>query len=104
METFSALLALCAGNSLVAGEFPSQRPVTWSFDVSFELCLNKRVNNHEDGELRRHRAHCDVIVMFCIKLGMNDDMVYRLPDQVLALFGIDLEFQGQIAHILRMAG
>ena len=42
--------------------------------------------------------------MFCIKLGMNDDLVYRLPDQVLALFGIDLEFQGQIAHILRMAG
>ena len=33
METFSALLALCAGNSPVTGEFPSQRPVTRSFDV-----------------------------------------------------------------------
>ena len=31
METFSALLALCAGNSPVTGEFPSQRPVTRSF-------------------------------------------------------------------------
>ena len=39
METFSALPALCAGNSPVAGEFPSQRPVTWSFDVSFDLRL-----------------------------------------------------------------
>ena len=33
METFSALLALCVENSPVTGEFPSQRPVTWSFDV-----------------------------------------------------------------------
>ena len=30
METFSALLAICAGNSPVPGEFPTQRPVTWS--------------------------------------------------------------------------
>ena len=37
METFSALLALCVGNSPVSGEFPSQRPVTLSFDVFFDL-------------------------------------------------------------------
>ena len=41
METFSALLALCEGKFLVTGEFPSQRPVTQSFDVFFGLCLNK---------------------------------------------------------------
>ena len=41
METFSALLAICAGNSPVPGEFPIQRPVTWSFDVNFDLRLNK---------------------------------------------------------------
>ena len=41
METFSALLAICAGNSPVSGEFPAQRPVTQSFDVSFDLRLNK---------------------------------------------------------------
>ena len=34
METSSALLALCAGNSPVTGEFPTQRPVTRRFDVS----------------------------------------------------------------------
>ena len=39
METFSALLTLCAGNSPVTGEFPSRRPVTRSFDVFFDLCL-----------------------------------------------------------------
>ena len=41
METFSALLAICAGNSPVSGEFPAQRPVTRNFDVFFDLCLNK---------------------------------------------------------------
>ena len=37
METFSALLALCAGNSPVPGEFPAQGPATWNIDVSFDL-------------------------------------------------------------------
>ena len=41
METFSALLAICAGNSPVSGEFPTQRPVTQSFDVCFDPRLNK---------------------------------------------------------------
>ena len=39
METFSALMAICVGNSLVTGEFPTQRPVTLSFDVFFDLRL-----------------------------------------------------------------
>ena len=42
METFSALLALCAGNSPVTGEFPPQRSVTRNFGIFFDLCLNKR--------------------------------------------------------------
>ena len=44
METFSALLAICAENSPVSGEFPSQRPVRRSFDVFFDLRLNKRLS------------------------------------------------------------
>ena len=61
IETFSALLAICVGNSLVTGEFPAQRPVTRSFDVFFELRLNKRwVNNRETGDLKRNRPHYDV--------------------------------------------
>ena len=43
METFSALLAICAGNSPAPGEFPAQRPVTRGFDVFFDLSLNKRL-------------------------------------------------------------
>ena len=44
VEAFSALLAICAGNSPVPGEFPTQRPVTRSFDVFFDLRLNKRLS------------------------------------------------------------
>ena len=43
-ETFFAFLALRVGNSLVTSEFPSQRPVTWSFDVFLDLRLNKRLS------------------------------------------------------------
>ena len=64
MESFSELLAICAGNSPVTGDFPAQRPVTRSFDVFFDLRLIKRfVNNRKTGDLRRYRAHCDVIAM-----------------------------------------
>ena len=42
METFYALLSLCTGNSPVTGEFPAQRPVARSFEVFFDLRLNKR--------------------------------------------------------------
>ena len=44
MEAFSALLALCEGNPLVTGGFSSQRPVTRSFEVFFDLRLNTRLN------------------------------------------------------------
>ena len=44
METFSALMALCAGNSPVTGEFPAHSPVTRSFDVFFDLRPNKRLS------------------------------------------------------------
>ena len=73
METFSALLALCAGNSPVTGEFPSQRPVTRSIDVFFDLRPNKQLSKQWFetlwdaiviwDDLRRHRAHYDVTVM-----------------------------------------
>ena len=49
METFSALLAICAGNSLVPDEFPAQRPVMRSFDVFFDLRLNKRLSKQSWG-------------------------------------------------------
>ena len=45
-------------------EFPSQRPVTQSFDIFFDLHLNKRLsNNRNAGDLRRRRAHYSITVM-----------------------------------------
>ena len=49
MDTFSALLAICAGNSPVPGEFPTQRPVTRSFDIFFDLRLNKWLSKQSWG-------------------------------------------------------
>ena len=55
----------CEGNSLVTSEFPSQRPVTRSFDVFFDLRLNKRLSKPSRcGDLRCHHAHYDVTLMF----------------------------------------
>ena len=62
MESFSVLLARCAGNSPVTGEFVAQRLATRSFDVFFDLCLNKRLSKQprgwwfetQSGPLRRH--------------------------------------------------
>ena len=49
VETFSALPALCAGNSPVTGEFPAQRPMGQSFDVFFDLRLNKQLSKQSRG-------------------------------------------------------
>ena len=74
METFSTLLAICAGNSPVRGEFLAQRPVTRSFDVAL-ICvwINGWVNNREVGDLRRYRAHYDVIVMDHMNQNMTEN-------------------------------
>ena len=63
METFSALLACCGGTPLVIGGFPSQRPVTLSFDVFICAWTGGWANNRDAGDLRRHHAHHDGTVM-----------------------------------------
>ena len=64
METLSALLAISAGNSPVTGEFPQKRRWRGALVLSFIFAwINAWVNNCETGDLRRHRAHYDAIVM-----------------------------------------
>ena len=68
MEASSALLALCAGNSPVTGEFPAQRQVTRSFDVFFDLRQNKRLSKQSrcwwfETPLRLLWCHCNVALM-----------------------------------------
>ena len=67
MERFFASLALCVGNPPVTGEFPSQMPVTQSFDVFFDLHLNKRLSKQSRRRwfktpLRSLWRHCNALV------------------------------------------
>ena len=64
METFSALLAICAGNSLVPVNFTHK--IQWRGAVILSLIcvgINGWVNNREAVDLRRYHAHYDVIVV-----------------------------------------
>ena len=64
IETFSALLALCAGNSQVRVNSPHKGQ--WRGALMFSLIcvwINAWVNNPEAGDLRRHRGHYDVTAM-----------------------------------------
>ena len=67
METFSALLAVCARNSPVPGDFPIQRPLTRSFDVFIDLRLNKRLSKQSwswwfETLSRPLWRHCNVLI------------------------------------------
>ena len=67
METFSALLALCAGNSPVPVNSPHKGQ--WRFLWKRQWCFlwsADWVNNREAGDLRRHRGHYDANVMSLI--------------------------------------
>ena len=62
--TISRVTGPLRGEFTWTGEFPAQRPVTRSFDVFFDLRLNKRLSkNRASGDLRHHRGHYDVIVI-----------------------------------------
>ena len=64
METFPALLALCAGNS--PGPVNSLHKGQWRGALVFSLMcarINDRVNNRETGDSTHHRGHYDVNVM-----------------------------------------
>ena len=80
METFSALLALCAGNSPVPGDFPAQRPVTRSFDVFSDLRLNKRLSKPswgwwfetQSGSLWRHCNDLILTIWYIFQKNKSD--------------------------------
>ena len=61
---FSALLAICVGNSPVTAEFPTQKG-QWRGALIFSLIsawINCWENNREAGDLRRRHAPFDVTV------------------------------------------
>ena len=104
MEIFSALLAICAGNSPVTGEFPTQRPVTRSSDVYFDLRPNERLSKQWWGwwfetlsrSLWRHRnemelTHWDHFKLFraTVCLGWVESQRYMIHlSRFIAVFNI----------------
>ena len=86
METFSALLAICAGNSPVPGDFPAQRPVTRGFDIYFDLRVNNRLSKQSWGwwfetvsrPLLRHGNEASI--RHCVRLKLYDIMTHRYLD------------------------
>ena len=79
MKAFPALLAICARNSPNASEFPAKRPVTRSFDVFFDLRLNKRLSKQSWGwwfetllrPLWRHNNGCSGLRSICYSTGLD---------------------------------
>ena len=83
METFSALLVICAGNSPVPGEFPTKRQWRGALMFSF-ICawINGWANNRKAGDLRRNRAHYDVSEMVPWKLEIPRTIFGPLSDKL----------------------
>ena len=92
MEKISALLAFCAENSPVPGEFPTQKPVTRSFEFSFDLRPNKRLSKQSWGwwyetpssSLWCHRNVCPIFQL-CLTAGTYShfsDTVIWLPREI----------------------
>ena len=117
----SALLALCAGNSPVSGEFPTQRPVTRSFDVFFDLRPNKRLSKQSWGwwfetlssPLWRHRNElssrpCGFARIYTLRPIQNGRNFTEDISKFIAVYGncciwilifLKIAFQGPINNI-----
>ena len=92
METFSAQLAICAGNSSITGEFPARRSVTRSFDIFFYLRLDERLSKQSwgwwfDMLSRPLWRHCNASVILlrpgCVK--HHSALHYELHNGLLSL-------------------
>ena len=70
IETFSTLLAICAGNSPVPVNSPHKGQWRWALMFSL-ICvwINSWVNTREAGDLRRYYTHYDVIIMIVCNMG-----------------------------------
>ena len=80
----SMLLALCAGNSPVTGEFPTQRPMTQSFHVFFGLLLNKRWSKQQWGWWFETPSH-----LLWLQCNVNDHHPY-FADWFQSMMGFKL--------------
>ena len=108
METFSALLALCVGNSPVTGAFSTQRPVTRSFDVFFDLCLNKRLGKQSWGWRfeppsrslwRQRNGHCRAGILALCPVVNPPQLLPRSSIRRFQLQVPDLQMRVKLTHL-----
>ena len=80
MEIFFALLALCVWNSPVTGEFPSQRPVTWSFWCFLwsHTWTNGWVNNWDATVLHNFSWHLVISIQFLFRYKWLETLFYLI--------------------------
>ena len=93
METFSELLALCAGNSPITGEFPLQRPVTKSLDIFFDLRRNKRLSKRSRRWLfempsRSLLRHCNGYNVNALTVLSEEIFIGTVPWAILITYSI----------------
>ena len=108
METFSALLALCAANSPVTGEFLAQRPVTRTFEVFFDLCRDRRLSKQSWGWWygmisRPLWRHCNARRRLSVTLAIwtsRYDRRYQYISRLLKINSAHNELELRITHKL----
>ena len=94
-ENIFRVTGLCAGNSPITGEFLSQRPVTRTSDVFFDLCLNTRLSKQSWGwwfETPSHSLwrHCYV---FCLcHRSQRTHMIYLPVFSKVVSLGLEYQF------------
>ena len=96
MESFSALLAFCAGNSPITGEFPAQ--LASNAELWYFLCSNGWANNRNAGDLGRHGAHHDVTATFqwdwiCLNISYLYHSYYWISGIILIHWNVECNKQ-----------
>ena len=92
IEIFSPLLTLWEGNPPLTGGFPSQRPVTRSFEFFFDLRLNKRLSKQPRRrwfETPSHSLwrHCNGIQTSIEPPPVYPDHCHKLSNHYISYFG-----------------
>ena len=108
METSPRYWPFCAGNSPVTGKFPTQKPVTRSFDVFFHLCLNKQLSKQSWGwwfETPSHQLwrHCNSLAV-TKDIDENSRVLKhpctKYPDSIMKKFDFNASKQTEIEQYI----